>query len=229
MRFIKWLVIALLSASLLASDSPQGTAPRPAADKYAAHAVANELAIGASMLSSSDARKITTADLNKCCLVVEVAIYPPKDGKADVSLGDFELRIDGHDDAIRPSSVEVIAGKLRGQPSAPPPDYDASINSSVSYGTGVSPATGRPETTRTVSNGASVAFGVGGDANAKGSTPAEIERRNTKLELQARSLPQGNTTVPVAGYLYFAVEKKKNVKYELQYALGNRILKLSLN
>lgn len=229
MKLIKWLLTVLVSATLLASDSPQGTVPRTGADKYVAHAVVNELALGATLLPSSDARKITAADLTKCCLVVEVAIYPPKDGHANVSLNDFSLRTAGRDDAIRPSSVEVIAGKLQDQPSAPPPDYDASTNSSVSYGTGVDPATGHRTTTRSVSNGASVGFGVGGDANAKDSAPSDIERHNMELELHARELPEGTTTAPVAGYLYFSATKKKSVKYVLEYALGNRILKLALN
>lgn len=227
MKHLKWLAIALVSATLLASDSPQGIVPRANADKYEAHATVNELAIGASLLSSSDAHKITSSDLNKCCVVVEVAIYPPKDGNADVSLSDFGLRTSGHDDTIRPSSVEVIAGKLQSQPSAPGPDYDASTNSSVSYGTGTDPATGRRVTTRTVSNGAGVGFGVGGDPNAKAS-PGEIERHNKELELRARAVPEGSTTAPVAGYLYFAAIKKKGVKYELEYALGTKTLILTL-
>jgi hypothetical protein len=229
MQFIKWLGMALISATLLAADAPQGTVPRATAEKYDAHAEQNGIAIGASLLKSSEARNATTAGISKCCLVVEVAVYPPKDGQAEVSLSDFGLRIAGQDTAIKPSSVEVIAGKLQGQPGPPRPDYDASTSSSISYGTGTDPATGRRSTSRTVSNGASVGIGSGDERGTKGSGSNEIDRHTLELELRARELPEGTTTAPVAGYLYFAVTKKKSAKYGLEYALGtNKTLTMGL-
>ncbi len=46
-----------------------------------------------------------------------------------------------------------------------------------------------------------------------------------ELELGEKGLPQGNTAAPVAGYLYFSLPKKKNVKYQLEYNLnGNKVV-----
>lgn len=110
MKMIQWLTICvLMSLAALASDPPKGTVPRSAADKYDAHTEQNEVAIGASLLSPKQARKVFTTDVNRCCVVVEVAIYPPKDNHVEVSLNDFTLRVAGQEVASKPSSAKVAA------------------------------------------------------------------------------------------------------------------------
>jgi hypothetical protein len=79
------------------------------AAKYAAHAEQNGLAIGAVMLTSGELRKTFKTDVDQCCRVVEVALYPQEGSPADVSLGDFTLQVAGEEIAAKPSTPKVVA------------------------------------------------------------------------------------------------------------------------
>jgi hypothetical protein len=110
MKLMRWMMACLIiCAAAWASDAPRGTVPRAAPDKYDAHAEQSGVAIGATMLTPKQARKIFTTDVDRCCLVVEVALYPQKEGPTEVSLNDFTLRIMGQDIAAKPSSAKVVA------------------------------------------------------------------------------------------------------------------------
>jgi hypothetical protein len=99
----------LICATSWASDSPRGTVPRATPEKYDAHAEQNDVAIGASRLTPKQVRQVFTTDVNRCCVVVEVALYPQKDGRIEVSLNDFTLHVAGQDMAAKPSSAKVAA------------------------------------------------------------------------------------------------------------------------
>jgi hypothetical protein len=46
-----------------------------------------------------------------------------------------------------------------------------------------------------------------------------------ELELREKGLPEGETSSPVAGYLYFSQLKKKNTKYQLEYVVnGEKVI-----
>jgi len=45
------------------------------------------------VLSPKQARKAFTTDVNRCCVVVEVALYPQKDGRIEVSLNDSLIKL----------------------------------------------------------------------------------------------------------------------------------------
>lgn len=73
--------LALLAPPLL-GEGPNGTVPRSAAWKYAAHAEVDGASIGAAALAPQDVHRAFSTDLNRCCLVVEVAVYPSQ-GQGD--------------------------------------------------------------------------------------------------------------------------------------------------
>ncbi|HEV2989218.1 MAG TPA: hypothetical protein VG759_12310 [Candidatus Angelobacter sp.] len=96
MNLIRWMATCLLVCmAAWASDSPKGTVPRTSADKYDAHAEQSDVAVGASVLAPKQARKVFTTDVTRCCVIVEVALYPQKDGRIEVSLNDLTLRVVG--------------------------------------------------------------------------------------------------------------------------------------
>src|ERR1700739_4930347 len=101
-------VAALVCAVAMASDTSRGTVPRATPDKYDAHAQQDGVGIGATLLTPGQAKKVFATDVDKCCLVVEVALYPKKEGLIEISLGDFALRQVSQDFATRPSSAEVV-------------------------------------------------------------------------------------------------------------------------
>jgi len=86
------LGLAFAAASSLAA-SPRGTVPKAGANHYAAHAEKAGVSVGATMLTSDEARKVFVSEVNRCCVVVEVALYPQKGKPQPVSLDDFAVRV----------------------------------------------------------------------------------------------------------------------------------------
>lgn len=218
------VVAALACAVAMASDTSRGTVPHTTPDKYDAHAQQDGIGIGATLLTASQAKKVFATDVDRCCLVVEVALYPKKDGLVEVSLGDFALRQIGHDFATRPSSAEVVAGKLQRTETQASNGRDVTVSpvGGVGVGSTTDPYTGQRRTG--VSYGGGVGVGVGGTQPRSPSTQ-DADRRTMELELNEKGLPEGNTAAPVSGYVYFTIPPKKNVKYQLEYTLnGNQVV-----
>jgi len=226
MKTKKLLPLVLVFAATLSADSPRGTVPRASAEKYAAHAEQNGSSLGARLLSAKEARKEFATDVDQCCMVVEVALYPQKDGMLEVSLTDFVLRITGQDIGSKPTSAAIIAGKLqkRAEPNYGGKDVTISPSVGVGYETGgIDPVTGQRRPGGVVTS-TGVGVGVGGPQPPKpGSTDAD--RRTMELELKEKGLPEGNTASSVAGYIYFSAPPRKNAKYQLEYMLnGSKVV-----
>lgn len=225
-----WLMMLTVCWATLAAQGPKGTVPRASADKYAAHAEQDGNSIGATALKPAQVKKAFSTDLEACCVAVEVALYPGRDHMLEVSADDFVLREVGHDIGTKPSSPELIAGKLqrRAQPDQPgDKNIEISPRAGIGYETGgIDPISGQQRHGGVItSTGVDVAVG-GSREPQPGSTQAD--RRTMELELHEKGLPQGNTASPVAGYLYFAVPKGKKVKYRLEYVLNGTKVVLPL-
>ena len=109
MKLTRWIVAWLIVCTAALASSAQGTVPHAELDKYSAHAQQNDVSIGATLLTVGHVRKVFHTDVNKCCVVVEVAIYPQKDHPTEVWLNDFALRLVGQDTGAKPSSPRVVA------------------------------------------------------------------------------------------------------------------------
>jgi len=117
MNLLKPLVPLLLLASFIYAQNSRGIAPMSSASGYSAHAEQEGAQIGATLLTHKQARKaFATADLNQCCLVVEVGLFPAKDNFIKIAAADFTLREAGKDIGMKPSSVEVLAAGLEVRP-----------------------------------------------------------------------------------------------------------------
>ena len=203
----------LFLIALCALAAPKGTVPRVDASRYAAHAGET---VGASLLSPEQTRNVFASDLARCCVVVEVALYPESGRSLEVSLGDFALRIAGTDTAAKPSSAKVVAGSIQ-KGNASDRNITISPQVGIGYETGrpyYDPVTGerRGGGLRT---SAGVGVGVGQTPPAAATTR---DREVMELELSEKGLPEGAASAPVAGYLYFAITpKKKNASYQLEY------------
>jgi hypothetical protein len=227
MKLTKWLAAGFLCATAVAWDAPKGTVPLSSPDKYAAHAEDGGVGIGATLLTPSQAKKVFAADVDRWCMVVEVAFYPQKDGLVEISVSDFALRIAGQDIATRPASPELVASRLQKPSETKSDGHDVVISQSSGIGyqtAGVDPVTGQRRPGGVVmSSGAGVGVGVGGSRQPKAES-TDPDPRTIELELREKGLPEGNTAAPVSGYLYFSLPRKKNAKYQLEYMLnGNKI------
>ena len=87
----------------------------------------------------------------------------------------------------------------------------------------------KPASSRLV---ASILHYSGGGGNDKAPAPSDQDRMAMELELSSKSLPEGSTTVPVAGYLYFPLSAKKQKNktgYQLENTLTGQKLTLTLS
>ena len=241
MRFVV-LAAALSTAALLftapsnaqsteddsSSTGPRGSVPRSSADRYHAHAKLDGTSVGAEILTPKEVQKaFVVSDLNRCCIVVEFAFYPVK-GKAshDLLLDDFALYISGSDIGTKPQSATIVAASLQKKAGSGPP-VSVSGGATVGYesGTYTDPNTGQPTRGHSVYTGTEV--NVSDPKPAPGST--ERDRQIMETELSQKGLPQGKTSAPVSGYLYFSIHnRKKDVKYQLEYNFNGEKLVLPL-
>lgn len=222
MKSAALLLASLVVTTTLIASGPKGTVPRSSAARYAAHSEVDGVKLGAVFLTAQEARRAFTSDVNRCCLVVEVALYPVKERPLEVSSDDFALRLTGSDSAAKPSSAQLLASTLE-KKARSDREIVVSPGVEVGYGSGdyYDPATGQRRGGG-VYTGAGVGVGVGG----RGNGPANDRDRDVMaLELSEKGLPEGAASKPVAGYLYFQLSsKKKNATYQLEYTLnGNKV------
>jgi hypothetical protein len=228
MKIRGWLVIAVFAVTC-AWAGEQGTAPKASAEKYAAHAENNGTKIGAARLSSGQIIKAFSVDktfardVTENCVVVEVGLYPAKDGALEVALDNFALHASGNDNAVKASAPtaavaaipfyvqlgETSGGGGGGIMSAPRPQVDSRRSVGI-----------RPP-------GTDIGAGVGGGVQS-GQASLPPERRDLASKMTEKALPQGKATAPVSGYLYFSVETRKGEKYQLEYTLNGKSVVLQL-
>lgn len=228
--FLSCFFISLTTPAQDSSQSPErheGTTPRASAEKYHSHAQKDGFSLGAELLSKKEASRVFAADVNRCCLVVQIAVYPKKDEPIELSLFDFSLVEVNSDKPVRPESPTTVAAKLEKKKN-PPGGVDVATYGGVGYesGTYIDPVTGQPVHVRGVSTSAGVGVSTGN------STPAHIadhDREIIERELYEKGLPEAKVSIPVAGYLYFPrPNAKKDAKYQLVYSGRSEPLTLSL-
>jgi hypothetical protein len=232
----KCLAIALVCVASSIAQTGGSVAPRSAATDYAVHLSQDNIEIGASLLTHKDLKHVFATDVNQCCLVVEVAFYPPKDNFVKISLDDFMLREVGMELGQRPSRAEVLAARLEIRPVPPDREHQVGVNSSSEIGyERDSPINNGNNNGNTQTNRGGIyqrqSVGVGIPIGGKPQTPAaaaESNRRAIEAELREKGLPEVSAWDPVAGYLYFSVPKKKKGGYELVYMAGDKKVVLPL-
>jgi hypothetical protein len=216
-----WLV--LMAGCLTAWAVPRGTVPRAVATQYPAHAEQDGVGVGAKLLSRDQARKAFVSDVNDCCLVVDIALYPRKDKALEVSLNDLTLRQIGSETAAKPSSAKLIAASLQKSSRA---KRDISVYPSTEIGYGSGPTYDPNTGTQQRGGGVYTRTGVGVGIGSPGAGATDKDRSTMETELSEKGLPEGSAAAPVAGYVYFPIHStKKKVSYVLSYVLnGNKVV-----
>ena len=219
------LILVLCSA--VPAQDRRGTPPRQESNRYPFHVNDERLSLGAVLIPADKVRKLFVTDLGQDYLVVEVGVYPGINQSAEVLSTAFTVRIAGTDSASRPANPKIIAAMAQ-RKAAGQRDITVYPQVGIGYESGrtYDPVTGRERREGGVVTSAGV--GVGIDPGQTAST--EKDREVMELELTEKSLPEGNTRNPVAGYLYFPLpdKKKKAARYQLEYAAGNMKLSLPL-
>jgi hypothetical protein len=217
------------------TQASHGISPRPDAASYSAHGTQDSVQMGASLLNHKELKKVFATDVNKCCLVVEVAFYPPKDNFVRLSLDNFMLRETGLEVGPRPSSVEVLAARLEVQPVRPDREHTPGETSSSDVGYERTSGGANQDPTQKTNRGGiyqreSVGVGIpmGGKPHGPEAAAEAGNRRAIEAELREKGLPEIDSWEPVAGYLYFSVPRKSKNGYELVYMMGDQRIVLPL-
>ncbi len=220
-------VLVILVLMAVAWAGSKGIAPRSSASDYPAHVQGDGVAVGAKLLTSAEVRKTFVSDLNHCCIVVELAVFPKAGQPFSVSFDDVTFRVVGTETAARPSSATVISAALQ-KDARKQRDVTVVPAVTVGYETGsvYDPTTGIARGGG-VYTGAGVGVGVGQRGNQPGAS--DKDRSVMETELNEKGLQEGDSARPVAGYLYFQISRSKNAKYQLQYKLNGNSVQINLN
>ncbi len=209
-----------------AGTTAKGITARASAARYTVHAQLQGVEVGATQLTSDEVRKIFDTDLNSCCLVFEVAVYPAKGETSEITRKDFTYRVVGTDITIKPSSPQILALSLQ-LVSRARTDLTPHGSVGVVYNSGgYDPVTGQM---RGRGIGTSADVNVG--ASQPGAHSTEGDREFMEAELTDKSLPEGRVSSPIAGYVYFYLTKKakkKKAPRQLEFASAGQKVVLAL-
>ena len=212
-------ILLFVSTVLLGQN---GTVPRSSASEYPVHVQENGLSIGAKLLSHEEARKTFVSNVNRCCVVVEIALYPDNTKPISLSLNDFDFRQKNAKSAVKPSSPKVVAASLQQKAQN---DRDVAVYPSTgigySSGTVYDPVTGTPQRT----SGVYTQVGVGVAVGSSNTGASNQDRSVMEIELTEKGLAEGTSSRATSGYVYFPVSRKKG-DYQIEYEYQGKKLVL---
>lgn len=220
---MKNLIILLAASTLALATDPRSLKPRPSPTDYPAHETANGLTIGAAALSPSQVKSAFSTDLHEY-LVIEVAVYPEPGQPLDIITPDFALRVGVQGEMVRAANPHAIAASNQ-RKNAPKPGRASDVtiypSATIGYesGRGYDPVTGRNRRGGVYTE-TGVGVGIGDQGGAYPPRPGSTDRDRDVMgqELTDKMLPEGRTTDPIAGYLYFRLPAKTRTSaLELQY------------
>ncbi|HEV8146542.1 MAG TPA: hypothetical protein VGP79_09185 [Bryobacteraceae bacterium] len=216
MRCAALLILASLAGSVpLLAD---GVAPRATASDYPAFQRTQDFFIGATLVSADQVKRVLPADVAKKYVVVEVAFYPRDGATVEVFAFDFSLRFGKELETHPVNSEETATGSVsHGRGPKIPEQVHVEKEVGVIVATGTDPVTGRRGTGVGTYEG--IGVGIGGGSRRSSPPPSSggsAKADRIEQQLRDKALPEGKTTAPVAGYLYFP-KKGANGPGELKY------------
>jgi hypothetical protein len=206
-----------------------GTDPKPKAEDYDVHASSKYVAIGAEFMIHSFSGQGQTY-IVKDYLVVEVALYPPKDESVkppkyqslDVNEGSFALRINGKRQALTPVAPSMVVTALQH------PDWQSGPRLEGGGGLGnTGVILGRPAPTQVPGGQQPPQRRIPGAPPPDNPGGIEPEPRVSAPELLVKTaLPEGPHRGPVSGFLYFPYRGKTTSIKSLELLYEDTVLKL---
>jgi hypothetical protein len=239
---MKKAVLSILISTLVLMAAGPGIRPRADANSYPEHSEQADFSIGAFLIPAEQVNKMFKPDLNHAgYVVIEIGVFPAPGKDIDLNPSDFTLSVGEKAAALRPVSPDIIAEHVVGR--AAPPRLRDSLD--VNTSTGIYIGRGSYPDTDPVT-GTEVGVGVGGPAPrpCRGydcdptapfpplQQPSPVQNVNAiSQDLWEKSLPDGKTVHPVAGYLYFSkpARKANNAEWELRYENADAKTRLPLS
>jgi hypothetical protein len=212
------LAFVLGSAAMWAADT--GVPPRPKSTDYPVRLTAKAATIAGAVVPSDQVAKLFSTDIAKQYIVVEVAIYPVASRAFDIEIRDFTLRV-GNQSSFADRPTDVAPWPQRRVPDR---ETEITTQAGIAYEQTKDPVYGKRQAIGTYA-GVSVA-----DEPAHGpSPPFGPDPQVLASRIEHRSLPEGQTRLAVAGYLYFARSPKTGKKdpLELTYSKDDETVSLA--
>jgi hypothetical protein len=211
------LACAFASAilSMIASGADTGVPPRGASTDYPVHGSAAAATIAAAILAPNQVSKMFSPDISKRYIVVEIAIYPESGVPFDVESPDFALRV-GQAIGRADRPLDVSPWPERRGPAGRLP-VDVTTETGVIYQRSNDPVYGRQQGVGTYTG---VGVGAPGQPNVPPPPAPGADPRVVYDKVQRMALPEGDTKLVIAGYLYFPqyAKRRKSDEIELKYA-----------
>jgi hypothetical protein len=213
---MRFALLLLLAAAVAIG---QGTDPKPKAEDYDVHAETPKGALGAESMVHSFSGQGQTY-IAKDYLVIEVALYPPKDETIQVHSFDFSLRINGKT-TLQPVSPSVVASALQH------PDWQQQ-DRHVAAGAGVgntSVILGRPTASRIPGGPEPQRLPRTSDPVDHSGIDREPRIKAEELVVQT-ALPEDPHRGPISGYIYFPYKGKPSAIKSLDLLFEGVSIKL---
>ena len=243
---MKRAVLGTLSSTLVLLAAAPGIRPRADANSYPERAEHADFSIGAFLLPPGQVKKMFKLDLNHAgYIVIEIGVFPAPGKDIDLNPSDFTLSAGEKSAALRPVSADTIAEQVADRAELPRihGPFDVSTSTGVYIGRESYPDHNTGRRTDGTVKGTEVGVGIGGPAprpcrgydcgpaaqSCRGydcdpfpplPQPSPVQTANAiSQDLWEKSLPDGKTVHPIAGYLYFPKppRKAKNTAWELRY------------
>ncbi len=200
-----------------------GTETKPKVDDYEVHAKTNNIAIGAEYTVHSFSRGEQMFIANDY-LVVEVALFPPKETTFEVIRGDFSLRINGRKD-LDAAEPKLVVAQMEHPEWQPPRDgLHAEGGGSIgNVGVVINAPQANPNpfpTSRT--SGPPPPVEIPKD-NPSGVTKQQVDPSTLLL---ATALEEGQHHAPISGFLYFPYRGNLKSIKTLELLYHDAVLKL---
>lgn len=213
--------MGVMLPAMLTAASP-GLRPRAGVTDYAARQSTASFEVGAVRIAAADVKKMFAADLNRAgYIVIEVGLYPVQGAAVDIPPDAFTLRTETGKTAARVVDTDAIAAEIARErvPSQ-------TKVSDVFRTSGTGGVRGRMIAPPEGHQSGSV---LGGEVEDYPPPSTYSKLDAVEQELWEKSLPDGQTKVPVAGYLYFPKPAgKASNDWELLIDTASTRLKLTL-
>jgi hypothetical protein len=207
--------LATVCLAGLVSAGDTGISPKPKPTDYPVHDTAKTAILAAAVVPQDQVKNLFSSTIAKNYVVVEVAIYPQDNHTFNVDLIDFELNTG--DQFVRtsePADLGTIWPSAKG-PSIGNGLPSVTAESGVIVARETDPVTGRPRTSVGTYEGVAV-------SNYPQPAPPPPAPSAKQSDIDAKifrtALRIGPTKDPIAGYLFFRHQKRKQDTYTLNYS-----------
>jgi hypothetical protein len=208
--------LATVCLAGLASAGDTGVSPKPKPTDYPVHDSAKTAILAAAIVPQDQVKNLFSSAMAKNYVVVEVAIYPQDNRTFNVDLIDFELNTgDQFVRASEPADLGTIWPSAKG-PSIGNGGPNVTTETGVIVARENDPITGRPRTSVGTYEGVAVS-NYPQPAPAPPSAPSP-KQSNIDAKILRMALRVGPTKDPIAGYLFFRHQKRKQDVYTLNYS-----------